>query len=161
MTDEDLKDMRVRANQWIHVSGEPAVTRATALNEEHLALDVVELIDEVERLRKEAEGLAANWTLCEVRNDQLEAVYEAAKAWRAVVNVPPYIRIDTAQECNLATAVDAVQRAEAKEKSWLADYDQCETCGEHCAPGGSAEFAQDHSAATCRIVRHVEKSGAP
>jgi hypothetical protein len=47
MTPEQLQEMRARAMRWIEPGNCAPVTRSTALNEEHLALDVMELLDEV------------------------------------------------------------------------------------------------------------------
>jgi hypothetical protein len=56
MTD-DAKDMRARAEAWIidkHTG--QRTTRDNALSEEHMALDVLELLDEVERLQRQSVG---------------------------------------------------------------------------------------------------------
>ena len=57
MTSDDIKDMRARAFAWASrpsadPNGEVLVRREDAINEEHLALDVLELIAEIERLRE-------------------------------------------------------------------------------------------------------------
>lgn len=54
MTPDDLKEARLRAETWLIADhGRTRPTRDTAINEEHLALDVLELVDEVGRLQRE------------------------------------------------------------------------------------------------------------
>jgi len=53
VNDLDLKEMRERAAGWLRVhDSEPEITRANALGEGHMALDIMDLTDEVERLRE-------------------------------------------------------------------------------------------------------------
>jgi hypothetical protein len=47
----DRDEMRKRALEWIAPKGCEPVTRETAISEEVMALDVIELLDENERLR--------------------------------------------------------------------------------------------------------------
>ena len=48
---DHYRDMKERAEKWIHVAGAPIVTRDSAIGEEHMALDVLELLDEMAKLR--------------------------------------------------------------------------------------------------------------
>lgn len=51
MSKLDLIEMRRHAEGWLRIhANEPTVTRDNALNEQHMALDINELCDEVERL---------------------------------------------------------------------------------------------------------------
>jgi hypothetical protein len=51
MTDEELADARERADAWLNDNdGFPRVTRDWAVGEDHMALDVLDLLAEVERL---------------------------------------------------------------------------------------------------------------
>lgn len=49
MTNDEIDDIRNRAHAWI---GNQPLTRDNAIGEDHMALDMLELIAEVERLRK-------------------------------------------------------------------------------------------------------------
>ena len=55
----DVSDMRMLAESWVHDDGAGRATRETAINEQHMALDVLDLLAErdattaeVERLKK-------------------------------------------------------------------------------------------------------------
>jgi hypothetical protein len=54
MTNDELAEARRRAMYWIEPGYCEPVTRETAINEEHLALDVIALLSHVEQLTKEA-----------------------------------------------------------------------------------------------------------
>ncbi len=53
ITPEQLQDMRERAERWLPMlySSGQRITRENAINEDHMALDVIDLINEVGELR--------------------------------------------------------------------------------------------------------------
>lgn len=72
---DDIADMRERADGWLtgwHVT----ITRDNAFGGQHLALDVRELLDEVEQLRAIAEN-AACWL--ESNSDKSARRFHAAR----------------------------------------------------------------------------------
>ncbi len=73
ISDDDIKVMRWRAERWIRVPCHPDVTRDTAINEEHLALDVLDLLAERADLRNECDILRVRSQRHERERDALRA----------------------------------------------------------------------------------------
>lgn len=59
MTDDDLAEAERRAKQWLVCVDGSTVVRERAINEEHLALDIIELCAEVRRLQTRQQELLA------------------------------------------------------------------------------------------------------
>lgn len=57
LSDSQLAAAKARAEAWFRDGSEVALTRDNAINEEHLALDIIELLAEIERLRAMAARL--------------------------------------------------------------------------------------------------------
>ncbi len=76
MTAADLEKMRKGAESWLGGQGRTIsrVTRETALGEEHMALDVLDLIAEVERLR------AALHEACDIGERFIEDTHRSYEA---------------------------------------------------------------------------------
>jgi hypothetical protein len=72
VTDDDIKRLRTDANAWLFRANGERVTRDTAINEESMALDVVDACDEIERLK----GIVVN---------AQAAVYSFAETVRSAV----------------------------------------------------------------------------
>ncbi len=109
MTNDELADMRERAESWLcEVKGGPLViTRDKAIGEESMALDVLDLIAEINRLQAERD--AAGTELARIR-----PVYLAAKAYVRRPPVAQHVRMVV--EADIERAIDAALAAEPKEQ---------------------------------------------
>ncbi len=73
----DTKEMRARAERWLRPTNH-VITRDNALGEDHMALDVLELLDENDSLRAEVERLRK---LRDIIERLAQFNEEEAKAW--------------------------------------------------------------------------------
>lgn len=82
ITAEQLKEMRERAIAWASDRGGNLVTREKAIGEDHMALDVLALLAEMERLTKHEAHINEEY---QTMKDVLRAEHEACKRLRTAL----------------------------------------------------------------------------
>jgi hypothetical protein len=112
LTIEVLKEMRERADGWLHPRGEPEVTRDNALAEGNLALDVIELLDALEEEQS---------TRSEIADSRLDLIFKIHRLAEEYVGPRP---IDAQPEEDLEAIEDSIAGAQSERDEYRRERDE-------------------------------------